>query len=126
MVKTSLNLLGWDTRPRLRLTKCISPNINIISQNINIIYPNIKIISQNSNIISPISTSYLKILTLHLKISTSSNHEIIMSDVISIKTKKLHIPYICHFFSTEAMFGSIFLHKKVRKLRENRFSDKSA
>ena len=36
------------------------------------------------------------------------------------------IPYICHFFSTEAIFGSIFLHTKVRKSRQNRFSDKSA
>ena len=36
------------------------------------------------------------------------------------------IPHICHFFSTEAIFGSIFLHTKVRKSRQNRFSDKSA
>ena len=36
------------------------------------------------------------------------------------------IPDICHFFSTEPIFGSIFLHTKMRKSRQNRFSDKSA
>ena len=36
------------------------------------------------------------------------------------------IPHICHFFSREAIFGSIFLHTKVRKSRQNRFFDKSA
>ena len=33
------------------------------------------------------------------------------------------IPDICHFFSTYAIFGSIFLHTKVRKSRQNRFRD---
>ena len=34
------------------------------------------------------------------------------------------IPHICHFFSTYAIFGLIFLHTKVRKSRQNRFRDK--
>ena len=36
------------------------------------------------------------------------------------------IPHICHFFSTEAIFGSIFLHTKVCKSRQNRFRNESA
>ena len=37
-----------------------------------------------------------------------------------------YIPDICHFFSTDTIFGSIFLHTKARKSRQNRFSDKTA
>ena len=37
-----------------------------------------------------------------------------------------HIPDICHFFSTYVIFGSIFLHTKVRKSRQKRFCDKTA
>ena len=44
---------------------------------------------------------------------------------ICTHTCLLHTWYLS-FFSTEAIFGSIFLHTKVRKLRQNRFSDKSA
>ena len=39
---------------------------------------------------------------------------------------QISIPNICHFFSTYVIFGSIFLHTKVHKSRQNRFSDKSA
>ena len=31
----------------------------------------------------------------------------------------IYIPDICHFFSTDTIFGSIFLHAKVRKSRQN-------
>ena len=36
------------------------------------------------------------------------------------------IPDICHFFSTYLIFGTIFLHTKVRKSRQNRIRDKMA
>ena len=41
-------------------------------------------------------------------------------------SKLTHIHDICPFFSTDTIFGSIFLHTKVRKSHQNRFSDKSA
>jgi len=34
-------------------------------------------------------------------------------------------PHICHFFSTYPIFGSIFLHAKARKSRQNRFCKNS-
>ena len=36
------------------------------------------------------------------------------------------IPHICPFFSTDKIFGPIFLHAKARKSRQNRFRDKMA
>ena len=44
------------------------------------------------------------------------------SDITSV----VSIPDICLFFSTSTIFGSIFLHTKGRKLRQNRFCDKTA
>ena len=35
------------------------------------------------------------------------------------------IPHICHFFSTYPIFGSIFLHAKARKSRQNGFRKNS-
>ena len=35
-------------------------------------------------------------------------------------------PDICHFFSTNVLLGSIFLHMKARKLWQNKFRDKTA
>ena len=42
-----------------------------------------------------------------------------------ILSQVLFIPHICHFFSTYPIFGSIFLHAKVRKLRQNGFRKNS-
>ena len=36
-----------------------------------------------------------------------------------------NIPHICHFFSTYPIFGSIFLHAKARKSRQNGFRKNS-
>ena len=33
-------------------------------------------------------------------------------------------PYICNFFSTNVLLGSIFLHMKARKLWQNKFCEK--
>ena len=44
---------------------------------------------------------------------------------LSLK-ESICIPHICHFFSTGTIFGSIFLHAKVRKSRQNTFRDKTA
>ena len=35
-------------------------------------------------------------------------------------------PYICNFFSTNVLLGSIFLHIKARELWQNKFGDKTA
>ena len=35
-------------------------------------------------------------------------------------------PYSCHFFSTNVLLGSIFLHVKARKLWQNKVRDKTA
>ena len=40
--------------------------------------------------------------------------------------RSLDIPDICLFFSTSTTFGLTFLHTKARKLRQNRFHDKTA
>ena len=37
-----------------------------------------------------------------------------------------HIPDVCLFFSTSTIFGSTFLHTKVRKSRQNRLLNKTA
>ena len=36
------------------------------------------------------------------------------------------ITHICHFFSTYSIFGSIFLHTKAHKSRQNRFCNETA
>ena len=47
-------------------------------------------------------------------------------NVQMLTTKCQLIPDICHFFSTYVIFGSIFLHTKVRKSRHNLFRKKIA
>ena len=66
-----------------------------------------------------------KLWFVDFKTRSNIRHSVHCLQTIS-QTSFISIPDICHFFSTYVIFGSIFLHTKVRKSRQNRIRDKMA